>query len=96
MALNNPFSKIVGLMVLVFHNHMHRGVGLMVMVSFHKHMHTFWHMGIIVQNRNEYGMHVYVCHRKWKCKNRRALKPGSILHRKEDCFGTLALDANQP
>ena len=37
VALNIPFTQILGLIVLVsFHKHMHRGVGLMVLVSFHK------------------------------------------------------------
>ena len=41
VALNIPFTQIVGLIVLVsFHKHMHKKVRLMVLVSFHKHMHT--------------------------------------------------------
>ena len=40
MALNIPFIQIEGLIVLVsFHKHMHRRVCLMVLVSFHKYMH---------------------------------------------------------
>ena len=54
VALNIPFTQIVGLMVLVsFHKHMHRGVGLMVLVSFHKHMHRRVRLMVLVSFHKE-------------------------------------------
>ena len=60
MALNFPFSKVVGLMVLVsFHKHMHRRVHLMVLVSFHKHMHRRLHLMVLVSFHKH--MHTQPC-----------------------------------
>ena len=60
MALNNPFSKIVGLMVLVsVHKHLHRSVRLMVLVSSHKHMYR--RVGLIVLVSFHKEMHTQPC-----------------------------------
>ena len=60
VALNIPFTQIVGLLVLVsFHEHMHRGVGPMVLVSFHDYINR--KVGLIVLVSSYKQMHTKPC-----------------------------------